>query len=93
MLWIKQPGLRETIEDKNGTIWFFKYWSDIHGKDFVQRVYFWDSEKKVTGLMELKDGKTIHWKKIKDRVIKLIKDKSYREQFLCQLKFPIESNY
>ena len=89
MLWKKWPGLRETIEDKNGTKWFFKYWSDNQ----IQRIYFWDSEKKNTGFMELKDDKTIHWNKIKDRVIKLVNDKGYREKFICELKFPVENNY
>ena len=93
MFWMKQPGLRESIEDKNGTVWIFKYWSDINGEDCMQRVFFWDKEKLITGLMELKDGKTIHWSKIKDRVIKLANNKAYRDKFICELKFPVENNY
>ena len=92
-MWIKQAGLRDYIKDKNGITWFFKYWSDITGTAYKQRIYFWDENHKTAGLMEFMGDQTINWKRVKDRVIKLANEKSYREQFRCPLKFPVEKNY
>jgi hypothetical protein len=92
-MWIKQVGLRESIEGKKGTIWHFRYWSDLTGKAYKQRIFFWDDNYTNTGMMEFMGDQTIHWSRIKDRVIKLANEKEYREKFICELKFPVEKNY
>jgi hypothetical protein len=93
MKWLNQPGLRESIKDKTGVTWFFRYWSDLTGNGYERRIFFWDEHLKNTGIMEFIGNKAIHWSRIKDRVIKLINDESYRGKFICPLKFPIEKNY
>jgi len=90
-MWITQDGLRESITDKNGTVWFFAYWHDWVSKVYTQRILFWDADKKVTGLLELKADQAVHLSKWKDKVIKLTNDKKYRQKFIRVLKFPIDN--
>jgi hypothetical protein len=91
-MWITQPGLREIIKDKNGKEWSFAYWQDFISGVMIQRIYFWDKEKNVTGLMEFKGNNILHLSRWKARVLKIVKNKDYRDRFLCSLEFPIDNS-
>jgi len=91
-MWIKQPGLRETIKDKNGKEWFFAYWQDFISGVMIQRIYFWDKEKNLTGLMELKGNNILHLSRWKARVLKIVNNKDYRDRFLRSLEFPLDNS-
>jgi hypothetical protein len=91
-MWITQPGLRESIKDKHGKVWYFAHWTDFKENVYIQRLYFWDIEKETTGLIEVKGDQIIHYSKWKDRVLKLANDKEYRDKFIRPLKFPIDNS-
>ena len=74
-------------------LWSFKIWHDFDGNNHIQRIYFCDSRKEITGMVEFKDDQILHLRRLKDRIIKLAKEKQYREKFLCELRFPIEKYY
>ena len=92
-MWWNDEYFDKKINDKNGRIWSFKVWTGPIGGLHTQRIFFWDSEKEFTGILEFKDDQTIHLKRIKDRIKKLVKEKPYRDKFICPLKFPLENNY
>jgi hypothetical protein len=92
VMWIVQPGLRESIKDKYGKVWHFAHWSDVKEGVDIQRLFFWDTEKESTGLVELKGDKIIHYSKWKDRALKIVNDKEYRAKFIKPLKFPLDNS-
>lgn len=92
-MWLQGQGLDRSIMDGDGRQWFFKIWHDTKEDSEIQKIYFWDSKKEITGMVEFKNDQTLHIRRIKDRIIKLTRDKSYRDKFLCKLQFPIEKDY
>jgi len=92
-MWWNGQNLDKLILDSEQNSWSFRIWHDFIDKIYVQRIYFWDSKKEITGLVEFKDHQTLHVKRLKDRMSKIAKEKSYRDKYLCDLKFPIEKYY
>ena len=92
-MWWNDEGFNKPITDKNGRLFSFKVWHGAIDKVYLQRIFFWDSKKEITGMVEFKEDQTIHFKRIKDRLIKLVRNKEYRAKFACPLNFPIEKNY
>ncbi len=88
-MWWNGQGLDRSIDDGHGNNWHFRVWSGIS----EQRIYFWDERKETTGVAVFKNNQTLHIRRIKDRMIKIAKDKSYRDGFLCEPSFPLEKFY
>lgn len=92
-MWWNEKTFCKEIKDKNGRIWSFKVWHGHLEGVLTEKIFFWDSKKEITGIIVFKDDQVIHRKRINDRIKKIVKDKAYREKFLCPLKFPVENNY
>lgn len=92
-MWWKDPAFDKIITDAHNNEWSFKVWFEVKDDNKTQRIFFWDSNKIITGMVEFKNDQSIHFKKIKDRLIKLANDESYRNRFRCSLKFPLEKYY
>jgi hypothetical protein len=86
-------GTAKISTGKDGVVWHFRVWTDhIDGKHF-QRIYFCDEAQREMGCAEFADDQTLHVSKIKQRMQKVASDASYRKQFQCELRFPIERYY
>jgi len=93
IMWWTSDNLDKPIKAKDGTTWEFLVWHGTINSVDLQRVFFWDKKKTITGMLELKDGATVHRIKLKDKIKKLANDKEYRDKYICDLKFPIEKYY
>jgi hypothetical protein len=92
-MWWRNQNLEKPISDPTGKRWNFRVWHDFVDEQEIQRIFFWDDEKKETGMVEFRGDKTIDHKKIKQRIIKIVHDASFRQKHLCALKFPIERHH
>ena len=89
-MWLKSQNIDKPISDKSGQIWHFAFWHDFPADVYTQRIYFWNDKRSQTGIMEFVGDSTLHISRIKQRMNKLAKNKQYRKQFLCDLRFPVE---
>jgi hypothetical protein len=92
-MWWEDQTFNKQILDRDQNAWSFRVWHDFVDKIYVQRIFFWDAKKEITGLVEFKDHQTLHIKRLRDRMIKLAKEKSYRDIYVCDIKFPVEKYY
>jgi len=91
-MWWTGQNIDKPIKAKDGTLWNFLVYKDYNDTISIFKIFFWDEKKEVTGILELKDD-SINVKKIKDKIRKLAKDKKFRDNHLCELKFPIKKYY
>lgn len=92
-MWWKYQNLNKPIFGKDGKTWEFLVWHDLTNGVYIQKIYFWNQDKTITGILELNEGNTLHIRKLKDKIKKIANDIEFRNQYLCQLKFPLEKNY
>jgi hypothetical protein len=87
-------------QDRKGNRWHFHYW---HSSRFVfpspdaqhraQRLFFWNDDKSVTGVVLYTAGKTVPYARIKNMIAKLVANENLREQYTKPLAFPVEKHY
>lgn len=85
----KNPAKSKTwVYGPDGKKWFWQLECD-HEEDGIcsERLFFWDSTKSKTGMIEFRGEQTLHFSRIRQRVLKLAKDPEYRKQFTCGLRF------
>lgn len=92
-MWLTNQNLDKPVKGKDGKVWHFLIWAGSIEGNYMNRIFFWDTDKKTTGIIELKENEIGHIKKLKDRMKKLANDAAYRSRFLCDIKFPIEKQY
>lgn len=89
MIWNRGQSLRR-VECAEGTVWHFLIGFDFTDGIMMERIFFWDEAKEITGLLELRGEACLHLRRIKDRMKRLANDSEYRRQFLRPLDFPVE---
>jgi hypothetical protein len=89
-MWWNGQNLDKPLTGPDGRNWHFRIWQGTVDGVLVQRIFFWDESGEETGLIELHGSQALHITKLKDRMIKLVRDESYRMQFLRELQFPLE---
>lgn len=82
-MWCNDPSFDKIITDANGDKWSFRVLKDIKGAKQIQQIYFWNNDKTVTGKVDFINDQVLHFRRLKDRLIKLAKEKEYRDKFLC----------
>jgi len=92
-MWWRNQNLDSPIRDTTGRMWNFLVWSDFVDGVQVQRIFFWDEDKRETGIVEFRGDQALDHKKIKQRIKKIVHNASYRKKHICELKFPIERYY
>jgi hypothetical protein len=90
-MWWDHQNLNATRRDKTGVRWNFRVWHDTVDRLHVERVFFWNDAKEVTGIVELRPG--IHVKKVHDLIEKLVADPALRELHSREIRFPLERHY
>lgn len=90
-MWWKGQNLDKPIIAKDGTEWHFLVWQNLVHGVHQEKIFFWDIDKKTTGIVELPES--VHINKLKDRMKKIANDKMYRDKYICDLQFPIEKHY
>jgi hypothetical protein len=93
MHWCIGQNLDKRIEGPDGTTWFFLVGTDNEEGVYVQRIFFWDEAKAITGIAEWRGDDTLHFRRIKDRMWRIAKDAEYRERFLQPLDFPVQRHW
>lgn len=87
---MERPKFRRTIIVKDGKVWEFLIWHGFVEGIHTQKLFFWNKDKSIAGFLELKDENTIHIKKLRDRMKKIANNKTFRDNYLSELKFPVE---
>ena len=90
MTWWRGQNLEGPIRGPDGTLWNFLVWHGFVKDVYMQRIFFWNDGRMLTGLLELKQDNTLHVSKIRDRQRKIAQDAAYRAKWLQPLEFPIE---
>lgn len=94
MSWWRGQNIEGPLHGSDGRSWHFLVW---HGQlddcIYMQRVFFWDEDKRETGVIEFRDPDTLHISKIRDRQRKIVQDSTYRARWLQPLEFPIERHW
>lgn len=92
-MWWNGQNLKKPVSDSSGHIWHFRVWHDrVDGVD-IQRIFFWNADKTETGILALRSDLTLNITRLKQRIAKIARDKTYRQQFRCTLAFPVERHY
>src|SRR5262245_36907224 len=56
-MWWNDQHLNQPRRDATGRIWHFRVWHDHLDGVPVQRIFFWDDERREIGLLELVGGR------------------------------------
>jgi hypothetical protein len=92
MVWCRGQNLEKRV-DSTGREWQFRVWVDFVNGRPVQRIFFWNKERTDSGILEFKGDQTLHIRRIRDRISKLVKDAEYRGRYRRPLRFPVERHY
>jgi hypothetical protein len=90
-MWWNHQNLNSPRRDKAGTRWHFRVWHDIVDGHHRERVFFWDDDKKQTGVVLL--GDSLHVTRLHALIDKLVADPAIRQVHRRDLKFPVERHY
>ncbi len=75
------------VSDSTGKQWYWQVEFELEGGNEVQRIFFWNAEKTKTGMLKLEGNETLHMSRVRQRILKLVKNPAYRARFLCPLHF------
>ncbi len=92
-MWWKAQNLGNPQVDRAGQRWHFEVWHDFLEGELVQRIYFWNDRRNLTGVAEFRGHQALDAKKLKQRIRKLALDPAYRRKYYSQLRFPIKKYY
>lgn len=92
-MWWKSQNLDKPIEGLGGSLWHFRVWHNVVDGTHIERVYFWDEPREITGCAEFAADQSLHVTKLKQRIRKIVTNAAYRERFLLKLRFPVERYY
>jgi len=59
----------------------------------MQRIFFWNEARTVTGVIEMKADQTRHISRLKQVIAKLVSDPKYRARYTRPIEFPVEQKY
>ena len=59
----------------------------------AQRLFFWNDQKTVRGVVLFLPGSTIHYSRVKALIEKLVANPTLRKQHQRDLSFPLERHY
>jgi hypothetical protein len=90
MIWWRGQNLTNRVVDAEGDAWHFLVGHDHVDGVLTQRIFFWNTARDATGLLELRGDTALHVRRVKDRIKRLANDARYRERFLRPLEFPLE---
>jgi hypothetical protein len=90
MIWWRGQNLTNPVVDAGGTGSHFLVGHDHVDGIHTQRIFFWNTARDVTGLLELRGDTALHVRRVKDRIKRLANYARYRERFLRPLEFPLE---
>jgi hypothetical protein len=84
------------LQDKKGNRWNFHYWyggalAPAHQQ--AQRLFFWNDDNSVEGVVLYPPNKTVPYTRIKDMMAKLAANESLRKQYSRPLLFPLGKHY
>jgi hypothetical protein len=85
--------LNNPIIGPDGTTWHFMVGFDYIDGVHIQRIFFWDDAKRITGMLERRGSDTLHVQRLKDRIRRIAKDKAFRSRFLRDLEFPLHRHW
>ena len=92
-MWWKSQNLDKPVQGLHGSIWHFRVSHGRLGDTYTEHVYFWDEPRQITGCAEFPADQSLHVSKLKQRIRKIAVDPTYRQQFLRELRFPVERHY
>jgi hypothetical protein len=75
------------VPDQTGKRWYWQVEFEYQDDHEVQRIFFWNAGKTKTGVLKLEDGAALDMSRVRQRIIKLVKNPAYRARFLCPLRF------
>lgn len=91
-MWLNIQNLGMSRKDKSGNTWHFRYWENYRNGQWTHRIFFWNTDKTETGLVEF-FSPHLNRDRIKLTIAKLVSTPVYRQQFHKSLLFPLERHY
>jgi hypothetical protein len=92
-MWLKGQNFEKPRKDKRGRIWHFRIWHDWIDGTRIQRIFFWDTAKAETGMVEFAGDAVLNVTRLKQQLSRLVADADYRQPFQSPLKIPVERHY
>jgi len=92
-MWWNYQNIDQARADRSGRKWHFRVWHDWVDGTYIQRVFFWDEDREETGLVEFQGSSTLHVRKIKDVIARLVTKADFRRRHAVRLEFPVEKRY
>jgi hypothetical protein len=78
-------------QDTTGKCWNFHY--QYFGKEFGQRLFFWDEEFAECGVLLFTAGKMKPYSAIQNLIDKLVADSALRKKYARELRHPYKRYY
>lgn len=91
-MWLNIQNLGMSRKDKSGNTWHFRYWEDSRNDQRTQRIFFWNTDKTETGMLEL-FSPHLNRDRVKQTIAKIVSSPDYRQQYQKSLLFPLERHY
>jgi len=95
-MWWDAQNLNKPRTDKGGTKWNFRVWHTVLtlGRvESVARVFFWDEEQSVTGVVLLGPDVSTHVRDLHSLIDKLVADPKLRAKHQRRIRFPLDRHY
>ena len=96
-MWWDHQNLNSPRTSANGTRWNFRVWHDTWTSEgtvlYAQRVFYWDDDQTLCGVVLLPPGQTLHVSRLRALIEKLAAEPALREQHRCDIRFPLERHY
>ena len=92
-MWWDNQNLDSPRELKDGRHLHFRVWHDIVESQHVTRVFFWDDDRKETGVALLAPGNRTDVSALRALIQKIAADPELRSTYARELRFPLERHY
>jgi hypothetical protein len=81
--------------DRDRKRWHFSYWYTFDSNSDIraQRLFFWDDKHENCGVVLFRGEKSQPYSHIENLVTKLVAQPSLRQEYLRELRFPLERHY
>jgi hypothetical protein len=92
-MWWDGQNLDSPRQLKDGRSLHFRVWHAVVDSRHIARVFFWDDDRKETGVALLQPGNRTDVAALKALIEKIAADAGLRSSYARGLRFPLERHY
>ena len=90
-MWWDRQNLNQSRTDREGRRWNFRVWNDFVNGKMVERIFYWDDQRDVTGVVFFNPG--VHVSRLQKVIQQLVASEELRDKYRRDLRFPLERHY